>query len=196
MDKFKARLVAKSFKQKTDLDFFDTFSPVTRITSIRLLIAIAAIFDLKIHQMDVKTTFLNGDLEEEIYMDQPEGFVESGQESKVCKLTKSLYGLKQAPKQWHEKFDSCMIGNGYKSNECDKCIYSKSWNNLHVIISLYVDDMLIFCSNMHVINEMKNMLKSHFDMKDLGEANFILGMKITKTCDAIFLDQSHYVEKI
>ena len=109
IDKFKARLVAKGFKQKTDLDFFDTFSSVTRITSIRLLIAIATIFDLKIHQMDVITAFLNGDLEEEIYMDQPEGFVEPGQESKVCKLTKSLYGLKQAPKQWHEKFDSCMI---------------------------------------------------------------------------------------
>ena len=88
-------------------------------------------------------------------MDQPEGFVEHGQESKVCKLTKSLYGLKQTPKQWHEKFDSCMIENGYRSNESDKCIYSKLWNNLHVIISLYVDDMLIFGSNMHVINETK-----------------------------------------
>jgi hypothetical protein len=94
IDKFKARLVAKGFKQKVDVDFFDTFSPVTRITSITLLIAIAAIHDLKIHQMDVKTAFLNGDLEEEIYMDQPEGFVEAGQESKVCKLTRSLYGLK------------------------------------------------------------------------------------------------------
>ena len=99
IDKFKARLVAKGFKQKSDLDFFDTFYPVTRITSIRLLIAIAAIFDLKIHQMDVKTAFLNGDLEEEIYMEQPESFVKPRQESKVCKLTKSLYGLKQAPKQ-------------------------------------------------------------------------------------------------
>ena len=89
-----------------------------------------------------------------------------------------------------------MIENGYKSNEYDKYIYSKPWNNLHVIISLYVDDMLVFGSNMHVINETKNMLKSHFDMKDLGEANFILGMKITKTCDVIFLDKSHYVEKI
>ena len=101
IDKFKARLVAKGFKQKADFDFFDTFSSVTRITSIRLLIAIAAIFDLKIHQMDVKTTFLNGNLEEEIYMDQPEGFVEPGKESKVCTLTKSLYGLKQAPNLWH-----------------------------------------------------------------------------------------------
>ena len=176
IDKFKARLVAKGFKQKANLDFFDTFSPVTRITSIRLLIAIATIFYLKIHQMDVKIVFLNWDLEEEIHMDQTEGFVELGQESKVCKLTKSLYDLKQAPKQWHEKFDSCMIENDYKSNECDKCIYSKSWNNLNVIISFYLDDMLIFGSNLHVINETKNMLKSHFDMKDLSEANFILGL--------------------
>ena len=84
-------------------------------------------------------------------MDQPEGFVEPGQESKVCKLTKSLYGLKQIPKQWHEKFDSCMIENGYKSNECDKCIYSKSWNNLHVIISLYVEDMLIFLAQICIL---------------------------------------------
>ena len=99
IDKFKVRLVTKGFKQKADVDFFDTFSPVTRITSIRLLISIAAIYDLKIHQMDVKTTFLNGDLNEETYMDQPKGFVEHAQESKVCKLTKSLYGLKQAPKQ-------------------------------------------------------------------------------------------------
>ena len=146
--------------------------------------------------MDVKTAFLNGDLDEEIYMDQPENFVEYGQESKVCKLTKSLYGLKQAPKQLHEKFDSCRIENGYKSNESDKCIYYKTWENSHIIISLYVDDLLIFGSNLHVINETKNILRSHFDMKNLGEANFILGMKITKTCGEIFLNQSHYNEKI
>ena len=99
IDKFKARLVAKGFKQKADLDLFDTFSSVIRITFIRLLIFIAAIFYLKIHQMDVKTVLLNVDLEEQIYMDKPESFVKPGQESKVCKLTKSLYGLKQTPKQ-------------------------------------------------------------------------------------------------
>ena len=99
----------KGYKQKVDVDFFDTFSPVTSITSIRLLIVVVAIYDLKIHQMDVITAFLNGDLDEEIYMDQPDGFLESGQESKVCKLTKSLYDLKQAPKNWHKKFDSYMI---------------------------------------------------------------------------------------
>ena len=99
IDKYKARLVVKGFRQKEGLDYFDTYSPVTRITSIRLLIALAAVYDLQIHQMDVKTAFLNGELEEEIYMEQPEGFIVPGQENKVCRLVKSLYGLKQAPKQ-------------------------------------------------------------------------------------------------
>ena len=98
MEKYKARLVAKGYRQRENIDFFDTYSPVTRITSIRVLIALAAVHNLVVHQMDVKTAFLNGDLEEEIYMDQPEGFVVHGQEHKVCKLVKSLYGLKQAPK--------------------------------------------------------------------------------------------------
>ena len=99
IDKYKARLVAKGYKQKEGLDYFDTYSPVTRITSIRMLIAITALHNLEIPQMDVKTAFLNGDLNEEIYMDQPEGFISLGQGKKVCRLVKSLYGLKQAPKQ-------------------------------------------------------------------------------------------------
>jgi len=196
IDKYKARLVAKGYTQREDLDFFDTFSPVARITSIRFLIAIASIHDLIIHQMDVKTAFLNGDLDEEIYMEQPQGFVVEGQENKVCKLTKSLYGLKQAPKQWHEKFDMCMLENGFKASECDKCIYYKSFENDHVIISLYVDDLLIFGTSLNIIKNTKNLLCENFSMKDLGNASVILGMKITKMNDGIFLDQSHYVEKI
>ena len=98
IDKYKARLVIKGCKKKEGLDYFDTYSPVTRISSVRMLIAIVAIHNLEIHQMDVKTAFLNGDLDEEIYMEQPEGFIVPGQEKKVCRLVKSLYGLKQAPK--------------------------------------------------------------------------------------------------
>ena len=98
IDKYKARLVVKGYKQREGLDYFDTYSHVTRITSIRMLIAIAAVYKLEIHQMDVKTAFLNGDLEEEIYLEQPKGFIVPGQEHKVCRLIKSLYGLKQAPK--------------------------------------------------------------------------------------------------
>ena len=99
IDKYKARLVIKGYKQNEGLDYFDTFSPVMRINSIRMVLAIAALRNLEVHQMDVTTAFLNGDLDEEIYMEQPEGFITSVQEKKVCKLVKSLYGLKQAPKQ-------------------------------------------------------------------------------------------------
>ncbi|XP_077252436.1 uncharacterized protein LOC143891806 [Tasmannia lanceolata] len=125
IDKFKARLVAKGFKQKKDIDYFDTYSPVARLSTIRILLAIASIYKLVIHQMDVKTAFLNGDLDEEIYIKQPEGFIVTGHENQVCKLIKPLYGLKQAPKQWNDKFDSVLITNGYKINESDKCVYSK-----------------------------------------------------------------------
>ena len=108
---------------------------MTRINSIRMVLAITALKDLEVHQMDVKTAFLNGDLNEEIYMEQPEGFSAPGQEMKVYRLVKSLYGLKQAPKQWHEKFDNVMLSHGFKINECDKCVYVKMMN---MAMSLYV----------------------------------------------------------
>ena len=104
-----------------------------------------------------------------------------GNEQKVCKLLKSLYGLKQAPRQWHENFDQCLLSNGFKTNENDKCIYYKTFEDVHVIIFLYVDDLLIFGHNMDIINVAKMLLKNNFDMKDLGEANVILGMKISRT---------------
>ena len=104
-------------------------------------------------------------------MDQPEGFVIPGQEGKVCKLDKSLYGLKQALKQWHEKSDNLIISHGFNVNESDKCIYYKHENNVCIIICLYVDDLLIFGSHIHVINDVKSMLCANFDMKDLGEAS-------------------------
>ena len=196
VDKYKARLVIKGYRQKEGLDYFDTYSPVTRINSIRMVLAIAALRNLEVHQMDVKTAFLNGDLNEEIYMEQPEGFVAPGQEKKVCKLVKSLYGLKQAPKQWHEKFDNVMITSGFKINECDKCVYVKNTENEYVIVCLYVDDMLIVGSNDKMIKSTKNMLNSKFDMKDMGMADVILGIKITRTSDGLILSQSHYVDNI
>ncbi|KAH9750232.1 hypothetical protein KPL71_013800 [Citrus sinensis] len=168
----------KPLGQREGLDYFDTYSPVMRINSIRMIIAIAALRNLEIHQIDVKTAFLNGDLDEEIYMEQPEGFIAPGQEKKVCKLVKSLYGLQQAPKQWHEKFDHTMITSGFKINECDKCVYVKETENGYVILCLYVDDMLIVGSDDDMIKSTKNMLKSKFDMKDMSLANVILEIKI------------------
>ncbi|GJU61096.1 retrotransposon protein, putative, ty1-copia subclass [Tanacetum coccineum] len=147
-------------------------------------------------QMDVKTAFLNGDLEEEIYMNEPEGFVAPGQEGKVCRLVKSLYGLKQAPKQWHQKFDHTMLESGFKINECDKCVYVKDTSAGYVILCLYVDDMLIVGSNDKIIRSTKDMLKSKFDMKDMGLADVILGIKIIRTQNGLVLSQAHYVDKI
>ena len=180
IDKYKARLVAKGFTQKENIDYFDTFSPVTRISSIRVLIALASIHNLVIHQMDVKTAFLNGELEEEIYMVQPEGCIIPRQENKVCKLVKSLYGLKQAPKQWHEKLDQVLISGGFSTFEVERCVYIKVVNNDCVIICLYVDDMLIFGTSLNVVLETRSFLASNFDMKDLGEAKVILGVKIIR----------------
>ncbi|KAJ9558418.1 hypothetical protein OSB04_013032 [Centaurea solstitialis] len=140
---FKARLVAKGYRQREGIDYFDTYVPVARISSIRTLIAISALKGLYIHQMDVKTTFLNGYLNEEVYMEQPEGFVMPDQENKVCKLVKSLYGLKQSPKQWHERFETTVTSFGFKHNGADRCIYSKCTKESTVVICLYVDDMFV-----------------------------------------------------
>ncbi|GKB43959.1 retrovirus-related pol polyprotein from transposon TNT 1-94, partial [Tanacetum coccineum] len=142
IDKYKARLVIKGYRQHEGLDYFDTYSPVTRITSIRMILAIAALRNLEIHQMDVKMAFLNEYLEEEIYMNQLKGFIAPGQEGKVCRLVKSLYSLKQAPKQWHQKFDNTMLENGFEINECDKCVYVKDTSSRYVILYLYVDDVV------------------------------------------------------
>nr|GEV36897.1 hypothetical protein [Tanacetum cinerariifolium] len=116
-DKFKARLVIQGFRQKEGIDYFDTYAPVARITTIRLLLALAAIYNLVIHQMDVKIAFLNGDLDEKVYMKQPKGFVMPGNEHKVCKLVKSLYGLKQEPKQWHQKFDEKFLSSRFSTKD-------------------------------------------------------------------------------
>src|SRR5438128_3723336 len=123
IEKYKARHVAKGYTQKEGEDFFDTYSPVARLTTIRVLLSLATSHGLIVHQMDVKTAFLNGELEEEIYMEQPDGFVVKGEERNVCKLLKSLHGLKQAPKQWHEKFDRTLTSAGFVVNEADRCVY-------------------------------------------------------------------------
>ncbi|GJY24719.1 zinc finger, CCHC-type containing protein [Tanacetum coccineum] len=197
IDKFKARLVIQGFRQKEGIDYFDTYALVARITTIRLLLALAAIHNLVIHQMDVKKAFLNGDLEEEVYMKQPKGFVMPGNEHKICKLVKSLYSLKQAPKQWHQKFDEVVLSSGFLLNQSDKCVYSKfDSSGKGVIICLYVDDMLIFGTDQNQVDKTKKFLSSRFSMKDMGEADVILGIKIKRENKGIVITQSHYIEKI
>nr|GEX53361.1 zinc finger, CCHC-type [Tanacetum cinerariifolium] len=179
IDKFKSKLVIQSFRKKEGIDYFDTYVPVARITTIRLLLTLAAIHNLVIHQMNIKIAFLNGDLDEEVYMKQPEGFVMPGNEHKVYKLVKSLYGLKQAPKQWHQKFDDVVLSIGFHLNQSDKCVYSKfDDSSKGVIICLYVDDMLIFGTVQNKVDKTKKFLSSRFLMKNMGEADVILGKPV------------------
>nr|GEW64990.1 zinc finger, CCHC-type [Tanacetum cinerariifolium] len=197
IDKLKARLVIQGFRRKEGINYLDTYALIARITIIRLLLALAAIHNLVIHQMDVKTTFLNGDLDEEVYTKQPEGFVMLGNEHKVCKLVKSLYRLKQAPKQWHQKFNEVVLSSGFHLNQSDKCVY-RNFDNFGegVIICLYVDDMLIFRTDQNHVDKTKKFLSSRFSMKDMGEVDVILGIKIKRENKRIVITQSHYIEKI
>ena len=200
IDKYKERLVINGYKQIEGFDYFETYSLVMRINSIRmvllvlLVLLIAALKNLEVHQMDVKKAFLNGDLDEEIYMEKLEGFSSPGQEMKVCKLVKSMYGLKQAPKQWHEKFDNVMMSHEIKINEYDKCVHVKNTEHGYVIVCLYIDDMLIVGSDDKMITSTKNLLNSRFDMKSLGLADAILRIKIKRTSDGLTLCQSHFVD--
>nr|GEV94066.1 zinc finger, CCHC-type [Tanacetum cinerariifolium] len=179
------------------IDYFDTYALVARISTIRLLIAMASIHNLIIHQMDVKTSFLNGELEEEVYMNQPLGFIMPGNENKVCKLIRSLCGLKQTPKQWHQKFDELVLSNGYLLNQADKFVYSKfDASDKGVIICLYVDDMLIFGTDQVQVDLTKELLSSKFSMKDMREADVINGIRIKHESNGIAISLSHYIEKV
>jgi hypothetical protein len=174
------RLVVKGYTKKEGEDFFDIYSPVARLTTIHVLLSLVVSHGLLVHQMDIKTSFFNGELEEEIYMTQPDGFVVKGQEDNVCKLQKSLYGLKQAPKQWYENFDITLISVGFSVNEADRCVYYCHGGGQGVILCLYVNDILIFGTSLDVINEIKTLLCQNFDVKDLGEADVTLNIKLIK----------------
>jgi hypothetical protein len=198
IDRYKARLVAKGFTQVEGVDYDETFSPVVRFSSVRIILAMVASMDLELFQMDVKTAFLNGELEEEIYMVQPVGFVVKGKEHKVCKLRRSIYGLKQASRQWYLKFHQAIISNGFQMIEEDHCVYIKRSKNNFIVITLYVDDILLAANDKMLIESTKQWLSATFDMKDMGEASYILGVKISRNRSKRFLglSQETYIQKV
>ncbi len=177
VEKYKTRLVANGFTQREGVDFVETFSPVAKFTSIRIISALMAYYDLEL-QMDVKTAFLISYLEEEIYMLQTEGFGEKGNENKVCKLNRSIYGLKQASRRWYILFDNAITSYGFSITEDDHCIYTKVNGGNFVLLSLYVDYILIASNDKVTLMEVKAWLSSKFDMKDMGEATYVLGVEI------------------
>ena len=160
--------MAKGYTHKEDFNYEETFSPVAMIKSIRILLSIAAHMDYEIWQIDVKTTFLNGSLDETIYIVQREGFIAKGQEKKVCKLQKSIYGLKQVLMSWNIKFDQSI--KSFRFIQCldEPCVYKRSSENLMIFLILYVDDILLIGNDVGTLSSIKVWFSTQFDLKDLG----------------------------
>lgn len=196
LERYKARLVIKGCSQRAGIDFDEVYSPVVRYASIRYLISLAVQYDMEIYQMDAITAFLQGDLDDVIYMQQPEYFHDNT--NKVCKLRKSLYGLKQASRIWNMKFSNVLTTAGYIRSTSDPCIYFKFVENKKIFISIYVDDVLIFTNCSKLRTELQQILTSNFKMKDLGAARFCVGLRITRDRKnrTIYVDQTKYIEEL
>ena len=171
---YKARLVAKGYHKKKGVNYDKTFSPVAMLKSIRILLAIAAHYDYEIWKMDVKIAFLNGNLTEEVSMTQ----LISRSGNKVCKLQRSIYGLKQASSSWNIRFDEIIKEFGFSQNLDEPCVCKKISGSAIVFLVLYVDDILMIGNDVSVLQSVKIWLSKNFSMKDLGEATYILGIKI------------------
>ena len=202
IDRFKARLVAQGYSQEHGIDYDEVFAPVAKYKSIRSVLAIANQYNLEIHQMDVKSAFLNGKLEEEIFMKQPEGFVDEKNPNKVCRLNSSLYGLKQSARCWNQVIDAHLKSIGYKASEADPCVYFKvetvNGTKIITILAVYTDDTIICSSSLkHLISEKKNLC-ARFEMDDRGEIHFILGMSVRRNRELgiLTIDQKAYLETV
>ena len=176
IERYKARLVAQGFSQKQGLDYDETFSPVIRFESFRNLVAVAVQKCLKLHQLDITAAFLNGHLEDKVFMKQPEGFVVEGKEHLVCRLKQSLYGLKQSPRCWNSTLEAHLKDMGYVQSTNDPCIYTLTEGELS-IIGVYVDDFVIAGESSEGIEQVKTALTQKFDVKDLGELHY-LGVQV------------------
>jgi hypothetical protein len=188
--------MAKGFTQREGIDYTETFSPVSSKDSFRIIMTLVAHYDLELHQMDVKTAFLNGNLQENIYMAQPEGFVVEGKEHMRYKLKKSLYGLKQASKQWYIKFDEVIRSFDFTENKMDNCIYVKfKGKDFTILVQLYI---LLANSDKNMLYETKSFLSSNFDMKDLDDASYVLGIEIhrDRTKGVLILSQKSYIDRV
>ncbi|XP_073364593.1 retrovirus-related Pol polyprotein from transposon TNT 1-94 [Aegilops tauschii subsp. strangulata] len=194
--KHKARLVARGFLQQEGVDFDDAFAPVARMESVRLLLALAAQEGWRVHHMDVKSAFLNGDLKEEVYVHQPPGFAIPGQEGKVLRLRKALYGLRQAPRAWNAKLDSTLKKMGFEQSPHEAAVYRRGSGGNALLVGVYVDDLVITGTKDAEVAAFKEDMKATFQMSDLGLLSFYLGIEVHQDHSGIALRQSAYAKRI
>lgn len=196
IDKFKARLVARGFSQSYGLDYEETFSPVAKMVTVRSIFSLAAFKSWKLWQLDVKNAFLYGELDREVFMEQPKGFVSKQFPQHVCRLKKALYGLKQAPRAWYGKVAQYFIFCGFKVANSDSSLFVKLESKMHLLVLLYVDDMIITGDNEAEISKLRNNLSTRFEMKNLGEIGCFLGIEVEKSDQGYFVSQKRYAKSL
>jgi hypothetical protein len=192
----KARLVCKGYAQVEGQDFDETFALVARLEAIRMFIAYSCHKNFKVYQMDVKSTFLNGDLEEEVYMEQPEGFSLTDNPNYVCKLKKATYGLKQAPRAWYYRLDKFLQEKGFKKGIVDSNLYIKSEGNNLLIVLVYVDDIIFGCTNESSVQWFANSMQTEFEMSMIEELSYFLGLQVKQISVGIFISQEKYLKEM
>ena len=177
----KVRLVVKEYNQQEGIDFEETFAPVARFEAIRVLIAFAAFLGFKLYQMDVKCAFLNGYLNEDVYVEQPPGFEDPTFPNHIFKLYKALYGLKQAPRAWYERLSKFILENDFKRGNIDKTLFLKSKGTHLLVVQIYVDDIIFGATNPSLCKYFSELMSGEFEMSMMGELNFFLGLQIKQT---------------
>lgn len=196
IERHKARLVARGFSQQYGLDYDETFSPVAKLITVRVLLALAANKSWNLWQLDVKNAFLHGELDKEIYMAQPMGFESKDHPNYVCKLRKAIYGLKQSPRAWYGKIAEFLTHNGYLVTSADSSLFIKAKGGKLAIVLVYVDDLIITGNYDEEILQIKENFSVRFQMKDLGELKHFLGLEIDRTQEGIFLNQNKYAKDL
>jgi hypothetical protein len=192
MSKYKARLVAKGYAQTYGIDYEETYSPIVEMTNVRTIIAMVVAKGWSLHQMDVKNPFFHGDLQEEVYMEQPPGYVDQTHPNLVYRLKKVLYDLKQALKAWSDKRGQYLVTSGFQTSNADISLYVKKTDHGIVVIVIYVDDLIITRDSDADIFDLKKLLKQKFEMKDLGQLRYFLGIKVIQSPKGIWLLQRQY----
>ncbi|GJQ95329.1 retrovirus-related pol polyprotein from transposon TNT 1-94 [Tanacetum coccineum] len=192
----KARLVAQSYNQQEGIDYDETYAPVARLESIRILLAYACALDFKLYQMDVKSAFLNGVINEEVYVAQPPGFIDFAKPNYVYKLKKALYGLKQAPKAWYDRLKAFLIKHNYSMGMVDNTLFTKKKDSNIIIVQIYVDDIIFGSTCQEMCDDFAKIMHDEFEMSMMGELNFFLGLQIKQLNDGIFFNQSKYIKEM
>ncbi len=196
IERYKARLVAKGYSQTYGIDYDETFAPVAKMSTVRTLISCAANYDWPLYQLDVKNAFLHGNLQEEVYLEIPPGFATDQTKGKVLKLKKSLYGLKQSPRAWFDRLRRAMCNMGYKQCNSDHTVFYYHSGGRVTILAVYVDDMIITGNDPLNISQLKKNLSKEFEVKDLGQLRYFLGIEIARFPKGIVLSQRKYVSDL